>query len=37
MQELMEKVMDQVRKENCIGLFKHLPICDPILGKEFLE
>lgn len=37
MQELMEKAMDQVRKENYNAFLKHLPICDPIFGKEFLE
>lgn len=37
MQELMEKAMDQVRKENYSDFLKCLPICDPIFGKEFLE
>jgi hypothetical protein len=37
MQELMEKVMDQVQKENFRAFLKHLPIYDPILGDEFLE
>jgi hypothetical protein len=29
--------MDQMRKENYSAFLKHLPICDPILGKEFLK
>jgi hypothetical protein len=37
MQELMEKAMDSVRKENYNAFLKHLLICDPIFREEFLE
>jgi len=37
MQELMEKTMDQVQKENYNAFFKHLLVCDLIFGKEFFE
>ncbi len=37
MQELIEKVMEQVRKEHYSTFCKHSPICDPGLGLEFLE
>lgn len=37
MQELMKTTMDQVRIKNYNAFLKHLHICNPILGEEFLE
>lgn len=37
MQELMEKAMDQVRKDNFSAFVKHLFVSNPIPGEEFLE
>ncbi len=37
MQELMEKTMDCVRKENYNAFLKYFLICDLIFGEEFLE
>ncbi len=37
MQMLMEKVMEQVKKERLTTFTKHLPIGDPSLGLKFLR
>jgi hypothetical protein len=36
MQELIEKAMEQVRKEHYLAFCKHLLVCDPGLGTKFL-
>jgi hypothetical protein len=33
----MERAMEQVRKDQYSTLCKHLPICDPSLGVDFLR
>jgi hypothetical protein len=37
MKMLMEKTMDQIKKEHMIAFTKHLPVCDPSLGPEFFH
>lgn len=37
MQELMEKTMNQVRKQNFSAFLKHLFVCNPIIGDKFLK
>jgi hypothetical protein len=34
---LSKKVMCAVRREHTTPFHKHLPICNPALGKEFLQ
>jgi hypothetical protein len=33
----MERAMEQVRKDHYLAFCKHLPICDPFLGVNFLR
>jgi hypothetical protein len=33
----MERAMEQVKKDHCSAFCKHLPICDPSLGANFLR
>jgi hypothetical protein len=33
----MEKAMELVRKEHYSAFYKHLSICDPTLGLDFLK
>jgi hypothetical protein len=37
LQELMEKAMEQVRKEHYLAFYKHMTICDHALGPKFLQ
>ncbi len=37
LQAHMDKAMDQVRKDHTYAFTKHLPVCDPALGLEFLK
>jgi hypothetical protein len=34
---LMDKVMDQIRKDHNYAFTKHLLVCDLALGPEFLK
>jgi hypothetical protein len=33
----MEKAMEHVKKEHYLVFYKHLFVCDPALGLEFLQ
>jgi len=35
--ERMEKAMEQVKKDHYFTFYKHLPVCDPTLGTDFLR
>jgi len=35
--ELMEKAMEQVKKEYYLTFYKHLLVCDPALRQKFLQ
>jgi hypothetical protein len=37
LQKCMEKVMEQVRKDHYSPFCKHLLVCDPTLGPNFLK
>jgi hypothetical protein len=37
MQKLIEKAMEQMRKEHYLAFYKHLLVCNPSLGIEFLQ
>jgi hypothetical protein len=37
LQECMEKAMELVCKEHYSAFYKHLPVCDPTLGPNFLK
>jgi hypothetical protein len=37
LQKCMEKVMEQVRKDHYLAFCKHLLVCDPTLGPNFLK
>ncbi len=37
MHKLIEKTMEQMRKEHYLAFRKHLHVCNPNLGIEFLQ
>ncbi len=37
LQEHMEKAMKLVQKEHYFSFYKHLPVCDMIIGLDFLK
>jgi hypothetical protein len=37
LQKCMEKVVEQVRKDHYLTFYKHLLVCDPTLGPNFLK
>jgi hypothetical protein len=37
LQALMNKKMDQVQKDHTFAFTKHLLVCDPAIGLEFLK
>jgi len=37
LQEQMERTMEHVGKDHYLAFCKHLPICDPSLGVDFLK
>ncbi len=37
MQKLIEKTMEQMRKEHYLAFCKHLHVCNPSLGIKFLQ
>jgi len=37
LQALMDKAMDQVRKDHTFAFTRHLLVCDPTFGSKFLK
>ncbi len=37
LKECMERAMDKVKKDHYFAFYKHLHVCDPTLGPNFLK